>query len=92
MVILIFSQRYDWFAILIVNISVLFLPYRKGMNVNAVLDLPVRTAKKSMLVLPVRVQTMAFVLIYLRDMMETHTNVFVRMVSKYILFYNSFCI
>lgn len=53
------------------------------MNVNAVLDLLVHTAKRSMRARPVRVQTTASVLIYLRDMMETHTNAFVRMVSTH---------
>lgn len=53
------------------------------MNANAVLDSRVRTVKRSMPARPVRVQTTASVLIYLRDMMETHTNAFARMVSKH---------
>lgn len=53
------------------------------MNVNAVLDLLVHTVKRSMPARPVRVQTTASVLIYLKDMMETRTNAYARMVRKY---------
>lgn len=51
------------------------------MNVNAVRDLLVHTARKSMPVRPAHVQTTAFVLIYPKDTMECSINVFVHTVS-----------
>lgn len=59
------------------------------MNVNVALDLLVPTVKKLMLVPQVLVQIMAFVLTYLKDMKETHINVYVHMVSikMYTIYY-----
>lgn len=51
------------------------------MNVNAVLDLLVPIAKKSMRALQVHVQIMVFVLTYHKDMKAIPTNVYVHGVS-----------
>lgn len=60
------------------------------MNVNAVPVLLDHTVKKSMLVRRVRAPTTAFVLIYLKDMMAIHTNVYVLTVcTKYIIHHNT---
>lgn len=66
----------------------LFIKRRRGMNVNAVWALVAFTAKKSMLVHHCRVPTMAFVLIYLKDMMAIHTSVYALTVSIYL---RAFC-
>lgn len=50
------------------------------MNVNAALDLLVRTVKKLMLVHRVHVQIMAFVLIYRKDMKAIRTSAYVHTV------------
>lgn len=57
------------------------------MNVNAVLDLLVPIAKKSMHVHQVHVQIMVFVLTYRKDMKAIHTNVYVHMVSIILAIY-----
>lgn len=60
----------------------IFSHCRKATNANAVPVLLDPIVKKSMLVHQAHVQTMAFVLIYLKDMMAIHINVYVRMVSS----------
>lgn len=72
------------FSIFSLFLVSLFIKHRRGMNVNAVWALVAFTAKKSMLVHRVLAQTMAFVLIYLKDMMAIHTSVYALTVSIYL--------